>query len=397
MPIPSQTQLMLPLLTILDERGGARPKDIYDEVAKRVGLSEEDRRRTIQRSGQAVNEFERRVRWTRQTAVFQGLIDKRERSIWNITETAKTKLGNIRLGTILTFAIGERGALIWANAEDAVSVIERNSIQLLCASPPYNLLRPREYGRGSTRTSEWVDWMLFHVERFLPLLTVDGSMMLNLGRTFKKGLPAQALHIERLLIKMEDALGIHLLQEISWNNPTKLPPLQWVGKQRMRVTPSIEQILWVSMNPHAYGNNLSVLRPYSKKGIHEILNPREHKTRPCGEKFGPTSFVDRGGSIPQSLIQATPTGKDDAAYRRAMRAAGMEPHPATMPAAVARFCILLASREGDTVLDTFSGSGTVPIEAMRLGRIGIGIDRSRLYNQGAIIRAQTAGIDLLAA
>lgn len=87
----------------------------------------------------------------------------------------------------------------------------------------------------------------------------------------------------------------------------------------------------------------------------------------------------------------------DADYRRAMRAAGMEPHPATLPASVVRFCILLATPERDVVLDPFSGSGTVPIEAVRLGRRGIGIERSKLYNQGAIIRAQTAGIQLQAA
>ena len=178
-------------------------------------------------------------------------------------------------------------------------------------------------------------------------------MMLNIGRTFKKGLPAQSLHIERLLVSLEDRLGVHLLQELSWHNPTKMPPLQWVGKHRMRVTPSVEPILWLSKNPHAYGSTQSVLRPYSKKGMQEILNPREHTKRPCGEKFGPTSFVDRGGSIPPSLIQATPTERDDAIYRRAMRAAGMEPHPATMPASVARFGILLGSREGDTACVPF--------------------------------------------
>lgn len=164
----------------------------------------------------------------------------------------------------------------------------------------------------------------------------------------------------------------------------------------MRVKPFIEKILWLSPNSHVYSKNLAVLRPYSKKGIQEIQNPREHKRRPCGEKFVPTSFVDRGGFIPQSLIQATPTGRDDAAYRRAIRAAGMEPHPATIPAAVARFCILLASREGDTVVDPFSGSGTVPVEAMRLGRYGLRIERSKLYNQGAILRSQTHDIELAA-
>jgi DNA modification methylase len=393
--IPSQGQLMLPLLSILDERGSARPKDIYDDLAERIGLSKDDRNHTTVCSGQKVNEYERTVRWTRQTGVVKGLIQKGERAAWRLTENAKAKLGNMRRGTILTFAIGENGFLLWANAEDAVTVIEKERVQLLMTSPPYPLHRKREY--GNVPPNKWVYWMLAHIERFLPLITKDGSMMLNIGRTWEEGMPAQSLHIERLLVALEDRLGVHLLEELSWHNPTKLPPLQWVGKQRMRVTPSVEPILWLSHNPYAYGNNLAVLRPYSKKGLREILNPRERSKRPCGEKFDPTSFVDRGGSIPPSLLQATPTGKDDAAYRRAMRAAGMEPHPATLPTAVARFGILLATRKGDTVLDPFSGSGTVPIEAMRLGRRGIGFERSRLYNEGAIIRAQTADVQLLAA
>lgn len=58
---------------------------------------------------------------------------------------------------------------------------------------------------------------------------------------------------------------------------------------------------------------------------------------------------------------------------------------------------LLATREGNTVLDPFSSSGTVPIEAMPLGRRRIGIERSKLYNEGAILRAQTARVQLLPA
>lgn len=394
MPIPTQTQMMLPLLEILQERGEARPKDIYNDLAGRIGLSTEDRERTIERSGQQVNEFERTVRWTRQTAVAKGLISKGERAAWALTETAKAKLGNMRQGTILTFAIGENGFLLWANAEDAVTVIEKESIQLLLTSPPYALSRPREY--GNVPPNQWVDWMLGHIERFLPLLTKDGSMMLNIGPTWKKGLPAQSLHVERLLISLEDRLGVHLLQRLDWNNPTKLPPMQHVGKDRLRVTPSIEPILWVSHNARAFGNNTAILRPYSEKGKSEFAKT-EYKARPSGAKFGANSFVDRGGSIPQSLIVATPTQRDDAVYRRAMRAAGMEPHPATIPASVARFCVLLSTRPGDTVYDPFAGSGTVPIEAMRLGRRGIGSERAKIYNIGAIIRSQTAGVELLAA
>lgn len=393
MALPTQTQLMLPLMEILSERGEVRPKDIYDELAERVGLSPEDRRQTIRCAAQEVNEFERRVRWTRQTGVLKGLVRKGDRAVWSLTEKAKAKLGNIRRGIVLTFAIGENSALLWANVEDALAVIEPGSVQLILSSPPYPLQRPREY--GNLPADQWVDWMLRLCEQMTPLLTNDGSFMFNLGPVWKPGVPAQSLYYERFLLRMEDALGIHLLQHLYWQNPVKLPQMAWNAKRRVRVTPSVEPIFWMSPNPNAYGNNRQVLRPYSKKGLESIRNPRLSK-RPCGEQFGPTSFVDRGGSIPPSLITATPTGKEDAAYRRAMRTDGRVPHPATMPSAVSRFGILLASREGDTVLDPFSGSGTVPVEAARLGRNGIGIERSKAYLEGSLIRAQTAGIELLA-
>lgn len=394
MPIPTQTQMMLPLLEILNERGEARPKEIYEELAVRVGVSDEDRHRIIERSGLLINEFERTVRWTRQTGIVKGLIQKGDHAVWSITEIARAKLGNMRRGRILTIAIGENGFLLWANADDALTVIEKESVQLVMTSPPYALSRCREY--GNVPPEKWVDWMLGHIECLLPLLTEDGSMMLNVGPTWEKGIPAQALQAERLLVALEDRLGVHLLQRLDWYSPTRMPSIPHAGKSRMRVTASVEPILWVSPNAKAYGNNLAVLRPYSKGGLRAINNPRTGK-RPSGVNIGVNSFVDRGGSIPPSLISATPSEKENSAYRRAMRAAGMEPHPATLPASVARFGILLATREGDTVLDPFSGSGTVPIEAMRLGRRGIGIERSRLYNEGAIIRARTAGVELLLA
>jgi restriction endonuclease Mrr len=48
MPLPSHTQLMLPLLQTLKDKGGAaRPKDLYDEIADQFNLSDEDRNGTV--------------------------------------------------------------------------------------------------------------------------------------------------------------------------------------------------------------------------------------------------------------------------------------------------------------------------------------------------------------
>jgi DNA modification methylase len=393
MSLPSQTQLMLPLLESLSARGGsARPREVYDELARKLNLDDEVRNQTIVCSGQEVNAFERRVRWTRQTAVLKGLISKGERSVWSLTQSANARLGNIVRGTVLTFAISEQGAFLWGSAEDALAVIEPGSVDLLMTSPPYALLKSKEY--GNQPPAAWVDWMLSLCERWCSLLTPTGSMMLNIGPTWRKGEPAQELHVERLLVGLEDQLGVHLLQRIDWASPTKLPtPFPWVASKRLRVTSSIEPVLWISPNPNAYGNNRNCLRPYSERGLAEIRKPRLSK-RPSGIQFGPGSFQDRGGSIPPSLITATPNGAEEAQYRRTMKSLGKAPHPAVLPAAVARFGILLATEPDDLVYDPFAGSGTVPVEAMKLGRRAIGSDRSRAYLDGAMIRAQLAGVPL---
>jgi DNA modification methylase len=54
-------------------------------------------------------------------------------------------------------------------------------------------------------------------------------------------------------------------------------------------------------------------------------------------------------------------------------------HPAPFPRELARRCILLGSREGDTILDPFSGSGTTGLAAGELGRKAIMIELNPIY------------------
>lgn len=56
-------------------------------------------------------------------------------------------------------------------------------------------------------------------------------------------------------------------------------------------------------------------------------------------------------------------------------------HPATFPRELARRCILLGSRLGDTVLDPFGGSGTTGVVASELGRSSILIELNPDYVQ----------------
>lgn len=62
-------------------------------------------------------------------------------------------------------------------------------------------------------------------------------------------------------------------------------------------------------------------------------------------------------------------------------------HPATFPRELARRCILLGSREGDTILDPFSGSGTTGIAANELNREAVLIELNPTYAKTSKERA----------
>ena len=57
-----------------------------------------------------------------------------------------------------------------------------------------------------------------------------------------------------------------------------------------------------------------------------------------------------------------------------------------MPEALVEPCVLAGSREGDVVLDPFTGSGTVAVVALANGRNFIGTELNSEYAQIAIER-----------
>jgi site-specific DNA-methyltransferase (cytosine-N4-specific) len=63
----SQSQLILPLLDAIEERGGAaRAREVYDLVAEKVDLPARDRTARATISGHSYNAVEREVRWAQQ-------------------------------------------------------------------------------------------------------------------------------------------------------------------------------------------------------------------------------------------------------------------------------------------------------------------------------------------
>jgi restriction system protein len=76
-----------PLLDAMREKGGqARPREIYDAIAQRLDLSEEERTVT---NKNGCPRFENQIAWARSYLVKTGYLDSPSRGIWRLTDKGK--------------------------------------------------------------------------------------------------------------------------------------------------------------------------------------------------------------------------------------------------------------------------------------------------------------------
>jgi len=393
---PTQQALLFPLLeSMADEGGRARSKRLCDKVAKRIGVSDEVRtRRVLAGKAGSINEFDRSVRWAQQKAKALGLAEPiTGTGQWRLTGKGRGALREAKPGVVLTVFTTDNGFALFARAEDAIGMVDDGSVQLLLTSPPYPLLRTKEYGNVDEKT--YVNWFMKIADQWPRKLTADGSILINTMDVWMPGRPQVSLYQERLLLALEEA-GINLCQRFQWHNPSKLPsPAEWVTVRRVRVKPGLEQIFWLSPHEHPYADNRQVLRKYSQAMVDRIAAGGERKAlRPSGFDMAAGSFGnDNGGSIPDNLISAANT-ESNSNYISACKAAGLPVHPARFPRALPEFFIKLLSRAGDIVFDPFGGSGTTAKCAEDLGRRWITSEAVLEYVLGSRLRFRQSGLAL---
>lgn len=386
----NQNQLVLPILEALEQ--AAKPvqtADLYDQVAERVGVDPGVRahRAEVGNTGQAYNLYERSVRWAQQRAKLQGLIERVEDRHWRLTGKGKNTLRAAAPGVVITIFTTEHGVALYGHAEDAVGHIDDGCVQLILSSPPYPLLREKEYG-NLVQADEYIEWLLGIAKDWPRKLTSTGSIVLNLADVWERGRPSLSLYQERLLLRLVDDLGLRLCARYAWLNPSKLPaPAEWVTIRRVRVKPSLEQIYWLSPHDHPYADNRQVLRPYSAAMKGRIADGGEKRAvRPSGYQHAAGAFgADNGGSIPDNIIVAS-NAESNSTYIRSCKKNGLPVHPARFPGSVPEHFIKMLTREGDVVYDPFGGSLKTGEVAERLKRRWICSELNLEYLLGARYR-----------
>lgn len=279
------------------------------------------------------------------------------------------------------------GAVYCGDSLELINQLEDDSINLVMTSPPFALLRKKEYGNEDQ--DQYVEWLGEFAKRILPKLKEDGSLVVDLGGAYERGTPVRSLYNFKVLIYFVDKLGYKLAEEFYWYNPSKLPsPIEWVNKRKIRVKDAVNTVWWFSKSDFPKSDITKVLQPYSDR-MKKLLNDPEKyysaKERPSGHQISTSFSNDNGGAIPPNLLQIS-NSESNSKYLAYCKKLDIKSHPARFPAKLPEFFIKMLTDEDDLVVDIFGGSCTTGEVCEGLNRRWKCFELDRTYIANSIFR-----------
>lgn len=278
----------------------------------------------------------------------------------------------------------KKGKIILGDCFEYLRTIESNSVDLIVTSPPYALIKKKEYGNKDS--SDYIEWFRPLAKEIFRVLKKTGSFVLNIGGSWNRGKPTRSLYHFKILIMLCEEIGFNLAQELYFWNPSKLPnPAEWCTIRKIRVKDSIEPIWWLSKTPYPKASNQRVLQPYSRSMENLLVNGYEAKLRPSGHDISDKFMIRHKGSITSNLL-AMPNTESNSHYLKYCQENKLTPHPARFPSTLPEFFIRMCTDENDVVIDPFGGSCVTGEVAEKLNRKWTCCDTSEEYLKGAMGR-----------
>ncbi len=279
------------------------------------------------------------------------------------------------------FATPLGAAYVGDSAEFMATGIDAHSVDLIMTSPPFGLLRKKQYGNEASHA--YCEWFRPFAEGCQRALKESGSLVIDIGGSWNPGVPTRSLYHFDLLLMLCREYGFHLCLEHFWWNPAKLPtPAEWVNVRRVRVKDAVNCVWWLSPSPWPKASNRRILSAYSDSMQSLLRNGYSRTLRPSGHDISPHFQRDNGGAVPPNLLAIANT-ESNSRYQSYCRDHGLPIHPARFPALLPEYFIRMLTDQGDLVLDPFAGSCMTGAVAESLGRKWINVDLVQNYLLGA--------------
>jgi site-specific DNA-methyltransferase (cytosine-N4-specific) len=358
-------------------------EQLYLDLSRESGLSidELNERVPIGEKNAKHSKLKRKVRWIQQTLKHKGVLSNTpgERGVWELSEKSDKGLSKAPEGSSFIIFETNLGASVWGNNQDVIHQLDE-PINLIITSPPYPLLKERDY--GNVAESEYVDFICRTLEPAIEKLADGASVVLNVSNDiFIKKSPARSLYIEYLIIALHERLGLSLMDRIPWVNPSKPPgPTYWACVKDTQLCSGWEPLLWFTNNPQTVKScNRSVLVPHTENHIRLMNKGGDSRNAEYGDgayklRKG-VSFANKTeGKIPKNVLTLGHACKDTKFLHKKASELNLARHPATFPSSLPDFLIQYLTTKGDFVLDLFAGYNKVGLASERLGRKWLAIE-----------------------